>query len=110
MTQYITNIDYLNGDKCYNVIEFQDDATDEACQIKLKPISKELSFDPKWFPTTVHGYHQWAEVPKENMVDMNDAVKKWAGRWPENGVPAFFDNRDDYDAFVSQVKAQFSEE
>jgi hypothetical protein len=80
---YVTVIDYV-GDM-------------GECLLKVLP-ENTLPFKPKWFPSSLRGYQQAAELPTDYAVDMSDAVTKWNLRMPENGSVHFYDTREEHDS------------
>lgn len=81
--------------------------TGDSGKCRLKKIAvNELPFKPAWYPLSIRGYHQAADVVGDWVPDMSDAVIRWNIRIPENGGIGFFETKEERDTNLLDVEAQ----
>lgn len=73
------------------------------CNVLAVP-ENALPFKPKWYPMSVRGFHQGADIPQEfadhPALSLLAGVTRWNARIPENGAVVLFASRADRDAFI----------
>jgi hypothetical protein len=69
------------------------------CRLKVV-VENTLPFKPKWYPASLRGYVQAANIPEGVTIDMEEAVTRWNFRIPENGGIGFCETKEERDTFL----------
>jgi hypothetical protein len=75
-----------------------------SCMVRVVP-ENTLPFKPQWYPMSIHGYHQAANVPPEYAnhpaLSMTGGYAlMWNARLPENGAVSLHKDRAERDAYL----------